>query len=205
MRTVAASWKVIEEVLRENANSVFRALRKPASRGDLKRLAAAFPRHKLPSDLLQSLAIHDGLDDSYLGNNRLFDYWALLPAAAMVDAAKVQRDRMEMLKEDGVNRRVKPGGPVKTDLQWRDGWIPFMDAGGDKLVIDLDPGPRGRVGQVIKFYNAENRLPLIAPSFRAWLSTLADRLGPREFQLDEYGGISIEDDDGLAFPKAKRR
>ena len=144
------------------------------------------------------------MDDSYLGNNRLFDYWALLPAAAMVDAAELQRDTMEMLEEDGVNRRAKPGGPVKTDLQWRDGWIPIMDADGDKLVIDLDPGPRGRVGQVIKFYNAENRLPLTAPSFRAWLSTLADRLGPREFQLDEYGGISIEDDDGLASPKAKR-
>ena len=204
MRTVAASWKVIDEVLRENANCVYCALRKPASRGDLKRLAAAFPGHKLPTDLLQSPAIHDGLDDSYLGQVRLFNYWALLPAAAMVEAARTQRNVMAMLEEDGVNTRAK-SGPVKADLRWRDGWIPFTDADGDELVIDLDPGPRGRVGQVIRFYNADKKLPLIAPSFRAWLSTLADRLGPREFQLDEYGGISIEDDDGLEYPKAKRR
>ena len=120
MRTVAASWKVIDEVLRENANSVYRALRKPASRGDLKQLAEAFPGHKLPTDLLQSLAIHDGLDDSYLGQVRLFNYWALLPAAAMVEAARTQRNVMAMLEEDGVNTRAK-SGPVKADLRWRDG------------------------------------------------------------------------------------
>ena len=47
MPTVAMSWKVIEDVLRENANSVFRSLRKPASSASLGRLAADLPR-KLP-------------------------------------------------------------------------------------------------------------------------------------------------------------
>ena len=191
MRTVASSWKQIEPVLRENANSVFRSLRKPASATEVKRLARAFGG-KLPTDLLQSLAIHDGLRDSYLGQVRLFNYWSLLPVKAMLEARDGYREVQAMLGPDGVYPRGK-NRAVKTDLRWRDGWLPFMDADGDMLVIDLDPGPDGRLGQVVKFYNAESRRPVIAPSFRAWLSALADRLAARQFRLGEGGGIWFDD------------
>ncbi|WP_425614710.1 SMI1/KNR4 family protein [Anatilimnocola sp. NA78] len=191
MRTVASSWNEIEAVLRENANSVFRSLRKPASATDVNRLARTFGR-KLPTDLLRSLANHDGLRDSYHGQVRLFNNWSLLPIKLMLDARKVCCEVQAMLGPEGV---LPPGKSraVKTDLRWRDGWLPFMDADGDMLFIDLDPGPDGRVGQVVKFYNSDRPRPVIAPSFRSWLSALADRLVAREFKLDEYGGIWFDD------------
>jgi cell wall assembly regulator SMI1 len=191
VRTVASSWKEIEAVLRENANSVFRSLRKPASATEVKRLASTFGR-KPPTDLLQSLAIHDGLRDSYLGQVRLFNYWSLLPIKSMLEARKVSREVQAMLGPDGVFPQGK-NRSVKTDLRWRDGWLPFMDADGDTLFIDLDPGPVGRVGQVVKFYNSDRARPVVAPSFRAWLSSLTDRLVTRQFRLDEQGGIWFDD------------
>jgi cell wall assembly regulator SMI1 len=79
----AASWRVIEGVLWENAHSLYRALRKPATDAQVARLVKLLPV-KLPRDFVQSLKTHDGLRDSYLGQNRLFDYNALLPVSGII-------------------------------------------------------------------------------------------------------------------------
>jgi cell wall assembly regulator SMI1 len=78
MAGVAASWRTIEGVLWENAHSLYRALRRPAMDRQIGRLARLVPA-RLPRDFVQSLKTHDGLRDSYLGQNRLFDYYALMP------------------------------------------------------------------------------------------------------------------------------
>ena len=75
--SVRGAWRLIEDVLRENANSVYRALGKPASDGQIRRLESKVSA-KFPSDFIQSLKVHDGLRGSYLGRVRLFNYWALL-------------------------------------------------------------------------------------------------------------------------------
>jgi hypothetical protein len=61
MTSVYSSWRLIEEVLRENANSVFRALRKPVSSAQLRLLESSLPA-KLPPDFIQSLKIHVLID-----------------------------------------------------------------------------------------------------------------------------------------------
>src|SRR5215212_4483411 len=83
MAEVAALWRTIEGVLWENAHSLYRALRKPATDAQVARLAKLVPA-KLPRDFVRSLKTHDGLRDSYLGQNRLFDYNALLPISAII-------------------------------------------------------------------------------------------------------------------------
>src|ERR1044072_2247008 len=83
MAGVAESWRTIEGVLWQNAHSIYRALRKPATDAQLARLARLIPA-RLPRDFVQSLKTHDGLRDSYLGQNRLFDYNALLPVSAII-------------------------------------------------------------------------------------------------------------------------
>jgi cell wall assembly regulator SMI1 len=188
VRTVAKSWQVIEGVLRENANSVFRALRKPASSADLKRLAADLPR-RLPDDFLRSLEIHDGLEAS--ANVTLFDNMALTPVTAIVNHRQFEREVQALHGFKG--GRAPKHRAVKHDLRWREGWVPFMHSEGDMMLIDLDPGPDGRVGQVVRYYNFELVRPVVAPSFRAWLSGLADRLAARQFKLSEIGGIWLND------------
>jgi cell wall assembly regulator SMI1 len=79
---------------------------------------------------------------------------------------------------------------IRKDTHWRTGWVPIMDADGDKLVLDLDPAPGGTSGQVFAWSNAGSTpLRLLASSFREWLAGLAEDLGKRRFGLNEHGDI----------------
>jgi hypothetical protein len=88
MAAIAASWRTIEAVLWENAHSVFRALRGPVTDAQLARLGRVVPA-RLPRDFVQSHRTHDGLRNSYLGLNRLFDYYALMPVSAIIAEHKI--------------------------------------------------------------------------------------------------------------------
>jgi cell wall assembly regulator SMI1 len=187
MPSIAASWRTIEGVLWENAHSLYRALRKPATDAQLARLANLVPA-RLPRDFVQSLKIHDGLRDSYLGLNRLFDYNALLPVSAIISEYRMICRHQAQFGGDGGQAGNDPG--VRNDVRWRSGWVPIMDADGDKLVLDLDPAPDGSVGQVFAWScTGSVRLEVLAPTFGEWLAGLAEALAKRRFGLDEFGGI----------------
>jgi len=178
---------LLEGVLWENAHSLYRALRKPASDAQLARLARLVPA-KLPRDFVQSLKTHDGLRDSYLGQNRLFDYNALLPVRAIISEYQMLCQHQEQFGGCGGQAGNDPG--LRNDARWRPGWLPVMDADGDKLVLDLDPAPGGSVGQVFEWSNTgSTRLRVLAPTFAEWLAGLAEALSKRRFGLDEFGGI----------------
>jgi cell wall assembly regulator SMI1 len=190
MASVSASWRIIEDVLCENAHSVFLALRKPASDARLRRLESKLAA-KLPRDFVKSWKIHDGLRDSYLGQVRLFSYWAFLPVDAILAEWKEITDVQALHGFGGCEDRVTPR--IKNDAHWRAGWVPFMDADGDKVVIDLDPGPTGKVGQVFEWSNSGSfPMRLLADSFEEWLATIAERFSKRRFRLDEFGGIWLD-------------
>lgn len=185
---------MIEDVLRENAHSVFIALRKPATDAQLRRLESRLGA-KLPKDFAASCQIHDGLRDSYLGPIRLFNYWALLPLSAILTEWKVMTDLQAEFGFGGCQFEVSPR--IKNDAHWRVGWVPIMDADGDKVVIDLDPGPKGKVGQVFEWSNSGS-VPtrLLADSFGEWLSRIADKFAKRQFRLDERGSIWLDEQHG---------
>jgi cell wall assembly regulator SMI1 len=187
MAGVASSWRIIEGVLWENAHSLYLALRKPVTDAQLARLTKLIPA-KLPRDFVQSLKTHDGLRDSYLGQNRLFNYNALLPVSAIIaEYAMMCRHQAEYGGEGG-QAGNDPG--VRNDARWRPGWVPIMDADGDKLVLDLDPAPGGTVGQVFEWSSTGSTpLHVLAPTFGGWLAGLAEVLSERRFGLDEFGGI----------------
>jgi cell wall assembly regulator SMI1 len=187
MAGVAASWRTIEGVLWENAHSVYRALRKPAPDTQVARLAKLVSA-KLPRDFVQSLKTHDGVRNSYLGQIRLFDYYALMPVSAIIAEYKMI---CELEARDPIGgSHAGADASVRNDARFRPGWVPFMDADGDKLVLDLDPAPGGTYGQVFKWSSTgSTRNRVLASSFGEWLAGLADTLVKRRFGLDEYGGI----------------
>lgn len=192
MGSVSASWQMIDDVLRENAHSVFLALRKPASDTKLRRLESKLAA-KLPRDFAKSWKIHDGLRDSYLGQIRLFNYWAFLPVNAIFAVWKTMTDLQGECGFGGCQFEVTPR--IKNDAHWRVGWVPFMDADGDKVVIDLDPGPKGKVGQVFEWSNSGSfPMRLLADSFGDWLSGIAERFSKRQLRLDEFGGIWLDNE-----------
>lgn len=191
MASIPTSWNLIEEVLHEHAHSVFKALRKPASETLVQRLQARIS-FNLPRDFVLSLKTHDGLNKSYLDEIRLFNYWALLPITAILTEWK----SMTELANDGMEApAIKAGQRIKGDAYWRGGWVPFMDADGDKVFIDLDPGTKGKVGQVVKWSNSGSFAPkVLADSFGEWLHRVATVLSQREFRLDESGSIWLTDE-----------
>jgi len=190
MTTVPAAWRMIEDVLRENAHSIFLALRKPATDTQLRRLESNVER-QLPKDFVKSWKIHDGLRGSFLGQIRLFDYWAFLPLTAIQAVWKTMTDLQAECEFGGCQFEVTTR--IKNDAHWRVGWVPFMDADGDKVVIDLDPGPKGKVGQVFEWSNSGSfPMRLLADSFDEWLSGIAERFSKCYFRLDEFGGIWLD-------------
>src|SRR5438105_2106025 len=100
MAGVTASWRLIEGVLWENAHSVYRALRRPVANAQLAHLVKLVPA-KLPRDFVQSLHIHDGLRNSYLGLVRLFDYNALLPVRAIISEYRMMCRHQAQFGGDG--------------------------------------------------------------------------------------------------------
>lgn len=82
-----------------------------------------------------------------------------------------------------------PEGYIKNTF-FNSKWIPFAKAGSAiYIAIDMDPGEKGVVGQVI-IYGAD-ALPVyfvLSPSLNAFINSLAaylNRLLPREYSVDE--------------------
>jgi cell wall assembly regulator SMI1 len=205
MASISASWRLIEGVLWENAHSVYRALRGPVSDTQLRRLEKRLPG-KLPRDFVKSLRVHDGMRDSHSGDARLFDYWAFLPVSEILHQWRMMTDLQAECEFEGNQFTDTPR--LKNDAHWRPGWVPFMDADGDKLVIDLDPGPEGKVGQVFEWYNyGGSPMEVLADSFSDWLADLAMRFSKRQFRLSERGHIwlPIEEEEREPSTLATRR
>ncbi len=73
---------------------------------------------------------------------------------------------------------------LKNDARWRPGWVPVMEENGNKVVIDMDSGPEGKVGQVFRWYNSGG-LPMtfVAETWAGWLDFLAEELSARRFSV----------------------
>jgi len=73
-------------------------------------------------------------------------------------------------------------------------WIPFAyDYGGNHLGVDLDPGARGTLGQVINFGSDEDEKFVLASSVTIFLEWLIDQLESGNFVIREEddGGRSL--------------
>ncbi len=116
---------------------------------------------------------------------------------SLADARKHWASWLEIIEESSAedladlsafSKSVKPG--VVKALYASRYWIPFAyDYGGNHLGVDLDPGERGTVGQVINFGRDEDDKFVLADSLAAFLEWLVDQL--------ESGNVVIrEEDDG---------
>jgi cell wall assembly regulator SMI1 len=183
MRRVATSWKVIEGVLKEHAHSAYDALRPPAYLAGIRDLEHLIGT-RLPQALLRSLRLHDGMEEEHF-----VDFMSLLPVAEMGKWWRITTDN----PWDDPGPRLLDGKRIKGDLRWRRRWVPVaVEAGGDLLGVDLDPGPAGTRGQVFAWQNNGSPPPkVVAASYAGWLDAVAEALLHRRFTLDEWGGIHL--------------
>jgi cell wall assembly regulator SMI1 len=72
-------------------------------------------------------------------------------------------------------------------------WIPFThDWSGNHLGVDLDPGEKGTVGQVINFGTDEDVKFVLADDFQTFLNWLITQLESGNYRVDNEGWGSFE-------------
>ena len=83
-------------------------------------------------------------------------------------------------------------GPIKP-IFWNVKRLFITDNSGDHLTLDLDPPPRGQYGQVFNHSHEVGPEKVLAPSWSAFLTELADDL-----EAGTY--VYVEEEDTVALP-----
>ena len=70
------------------------------------------------------------------------------------------------------------GEPRVRNVSWSRNWFTFaVDGFGEMLVVDMDPGPDGVVGQVLKVWHDDNRVEVMAHSLCELLKRYGREVG----------------------------
>ncbi|WP_369182620.1 SMI1/KNR4 family protein [Streptomyces sp. Y1] len=168
---VARAWHRIREQLRTRYPDFVIRFGPGASAAEIAALESELG-FALPVDFAASLALHRAVeyDGLVLG---------LCPHHDIGELAERRTDGMDW--EEGSQQVPE----IRGDYGWRPGWVPLHVADSDWDVLDLDPAPAGRYGQVIRI--SHDSWPGVqAPSWLAMLERVADDM--------ESGRYTIEDD-----------
>lgn len=149
----------------------------------------------IPADVRESYALHDGQERGGKPTGLIFgielmclesvlEEWSIWRNAA-IKYNELVRIKSAARRGWGEQKSV-PKDAVQA-VYSHPAWIPLAkDGGGNNISIDLNPGPKGRWGQVILFGRDFDTKYVIAPSWGAFLDMFANDL--------EHGRPFIDDD-----------
>jgi cell wall assembly regulator SMI1 len=178
-------WQRIEAWLAANAAPIATGLNPPATVKELTD-TEQFLGVQFPEDVRNSYLRHNG---QAFDSPWMIDGWEWLSLERIQDEWKVWKGLLDGGDFEGIQSDAD-GSSVRNDW-WNPAWIPLTYSGsGDHHCLDLAPGPQGKVGQIIEMWHDEGSRPVVAASFRAWLSEFANALENNELVLsDEYGSL----------------
>jgi cell wall assembly regulator SMI1 len=183
-------WQRIENWLRSNAPSIAQGLNPPASIAEIqsteKLLGIQFP-----DDVRQSYLLHNGQSQE---SPPMLEGWEWLSLERIRDEWTVWNELLQGGDFEGLENE-SDGQLIVTDW-WHPKWIPLTYSGaGDHHCLDMNPGPQGKIGQIIEMWHDDGERPWIAASFREWISSFADELERGEYVLsEEYGSLCRVED-----------
>ena len=174
-------WRRIERVLQQHAPETAATIAPPATDQEIESLEAAICL-TLPVALRASLNVHNGqLDPTrchafcgegiLLGTSEIADRWKMVTE----------------IEEDNRFSAAPGQGPW-----WKTTCIPFTDAEGDMLCVDMDPALGDRTGEVVCHVHDSEIERGLGASYEAWLSSVAARLEAGRFRVDDYGYLWLE-------------
>jgi cell wall assembly regulator SMI1 len=182
-------WQRIEAWLAANAPAIAAALNPPASvpeLADTEQLLGV----QFPEDVRAAYFRHNG----QISNSPwMMDGWEWLSLQRIRDEWKVWKELLDGGDFSGIESDAD-GLVVRKDW-WNPAWIPLTYSGcGDHHCLDLAPGPEGTLGQIIEIWHDEGSRPVVARSFREWLTSFADALENNDLVLsEEYGSLVRRD------------
>lgn len=98
-------------------------------------------------------------------------------------------------EEDGEDMGCEPThSAIKSDFWFNPKWIPLTSNGADGKMIDLDPTPDGKIGQIIHMIHDAYARELIAPSLKAFFEQFANDLENDEYLIHKRCGLIRKDD-----------
>jgi cell wall assembly regulator SMI1 len=183
--SVSDAWQRIRTWMSKNAQPIAERLQPGATK---KMIADAEAKLGLsfPDGLKEMLALCDGDDEA-----GLIGGWSLLGIDAIVSRASLMKE----LQQKGIfdEAEADPHPRVRS-AWWSIRWIPIgSSGGGDLICVDLDPGPQGKVGQVILFYHDDGKRLVIADSLAQWLGAIARDLEDDKYDYLGEGGSWSDD------------
>ncbi len=169
-----AVWNDIEAWYREHAPDQVENLAEGASDAQIAAFRKA-TKLSLPDDYEASLRRHDG----YV----YIDDYEYVPLENVQETWSDMKDNLKEREYEGMEVADTGGGVIK-DTYWNAAWIPFAeDSGGNLLVLDMDPGPKGKKGQVVRWEVGAGPGPAGHDSFTAWLAAYRDELLAGKFKV----------------------
>jgi cell wall assembly regulator SMI1 len=159
-------WNRIETWLSANAPALAAGFHPPAT---ARKLAA--------TEQLLGVQLPEDARLSYLRHN---GHWSLFGGWEWYSLEGIRRSWTvwnDLLAEGcfAGKRNTSDGSMVRQDW-WHPGWIPLAHLESDEICLDCAPGPQGTVGQIIEMWHDEGQRPVVATSFREWLTDFADDL-----------------------------
>lgn len=184
------AWSRIEAWLAAHAPASAAGLNPPAS----PEAIAAAERSlgvTFPDDVRAAYLRHDGQASD---SPWMLEGWEWLSLERIVDEWQVWKGLLDDGDfEDGASDG--DGEVVRSDW-WHPAWIPLTySGGGDHHCVDLAPGPKGSLGQIIQMWHDDGDRPVIASSFSVWVADYADRLEGGGFEATEYAVAPVDEDD----------
>lgn len=178
MTELETVWQRIETWYAANAPAS--ALRPGASE---RAVAAAESELGLtfPAEFRASLLRHDGTAEG------AWPTGTLLPVEGILSEAGIWRGLLEGgdFGEDA-DHDASEGGGLTQPGWWVRGWVPVdADGAGNGAVLDLDPGPRGQVGQLLDMDHEVGPSGPHHASFVAYLRHVADELDSGAYVFDD--------------------
>jgi len=153
----------------------------------------------LPSSYRQLYHWHNGEDVDRCG------HFYGLPLLPLREAERHWKDWNDVLSDfDGDRYSIEsaswPKGAVDP-AYINPRWIPLThDCAGNHIGLDFDPGPNGRIGQVILFGGDEDVKAVLAESLGKFLEWIADLLESGNFRLEVAPGDAVLRDFQLKEP-----
>jgi cell wall assembly regulator SMI1 len=175
-RSISDIWKEIESWYQVNSPRLFSYLAPGTSDQTIEKLERLI-NLSLPDDYKASLKCHNG---GSLINNYM--YYSVSEVMEKWKTLKKQLERHAFPEWDSQGEdRIK-------NQWWHPGWIPVADhLSGALICIDLAPGARGQLGQIIEFDYREGPALTDFASFADWMIFFRDRLTIGYYKINQNG------------------